>query len=220
MGSFRNRKEAGILLADHLKGYANEKSTLYALPRGGVPVAYEISVRLGIPLDVLVVKKIGAPGQEELALGAVTEGDPPLVYWNHEVIDSLGFSVTHMKPYLEAKKSELGEIVQIYRGAEGFNPDMSRTSIIVDDGIATGATVEAAIQYFRTRGAKKVVVAAPVSSWDVAKKLSREADDFISIVKPRFMSSVGEFYDDFRELDHAEAKKMLEDAQKLAKGKA
>lgn len=217
MGTFKDRKEAGVLLAERLKEFTSEKCTLYALPRGGVPVAFEVSLKLLMPLDVLIVKKIGSPGQEELALGAITEGDPPLVYWNLEVLSSLGLNASHMESYVESKKDEVRRISQIYRGKEEFALDFTRTAIIVDDGIATGATVKAAIRYFRAHNAEKVVVAVPVAAWDVAREISREADAFISVIEPRYMGSVGEFYDDFRELDHVEIRRMVLEARKFVR---
>ncbi len=210
--TFRDRADAGDRLAKLLTKYHGSKCTLYALPRGGVPVGFQISQMLGIPLEILIVKKIGTPGQEELALGAVTEGDPPTVYYNSPILADLGISDESMRFLLEAKIEEINGLVEFYRNGERLTYDPGTIPIIVDDGIATGATMKAAIKYFKNHGAGEVVVAVPVMTREMEEELVSEGCTAFSAQTVKYMTSVGEFYRDFSEVEYSETKFMLEKA--------
>ncbi len=214
---FSNRKEAGIRLAELLAEYKGKKCVLYALPRGGLPVAYQVSQELSVPLDVLIVKKIGAPYQEELALGAVTEGNPPAFYYNHDLLAQTGYSEQSLEPIARKKRGEIEELKGYYREEGDIKLDPEVTAIIVDDGIATGATVKAAVKFFRERGFKKVVVAVPVAHEAVLREIWKIADETYCVDPVPYMYAVGEFYRDFGEISHDEAREILINARKIAR---
>lgn len=213
---FSDRKEAGQRLADLLKEFRGKKCVLYALPRGGLPVAYEIAVELSIPLDILIVKKIGAPFQEELALGAVTEGIPPSYYYNSDLIGRIGYSESDLDGIARKKREEIAELRSFYRGETELALDPDSTAIIVDDGIATGATVKAAVGFFHEHGYRKVAVAVPVAHEEVLKEIWNVADETYCVDPVPYMYAVGEFYRDFREISHKEAKDILLKARSMS----
>jgi len=213
---FRNRTEAGRRLAERLRHLRGTNPVVYALPRGGVPVALPIAEALGAPLDLMLVRKIGAPGQPELALGAVVEGDPPQTVVNEDVAALVGVPPDFVT--MEAAQL-LGEIDRRRRLWLRERPAVSphgRVAIVVDDGIATGATVRAALLALERAGAARRVVAAPVAARPTAEALRSQCDEAVFLEEPEFLGAVGSFYDDFRQIEDAEVSALLRRAASSA----
>jgi putative phosphoribosyl transferase len=203
---FQNREEAGKVLAQRLAEYKKEKPVVLAIPKGALPLGSAIAEVLNSELDVVLVKKIGAPNNPELVIGALSEsGD---VYFTE-----MGQGLSH--EYLEARmRSELKKISQKRKQYGELRPRVNlngRTVIIVDDGIATGATMLAAIKSTRHKGAKKIVVATVVAPPETVRHLREEADEVIVIYTPTLFSNVGEFFDDFSQVTDKEVKDILRD---------
>lgn len=201
---FKDRTEAGRLLAKALAIYRNTKPVVLALPRGGVPVAAEVAKALAAPLDLLLVRKIGVPGQPELAMGAVVDGAEPIVVRNTEVIAATGVSAAEFDRICAR---EVAEIERRRRLCLGSRPPVDlhgATAIVVDDGIATGATMTAALRAIRRRLPAKVVLAVPTAAPDSLASLRKEADATICLLQPGYFGSVGQFYDDFRQVSDDE----------------
>lgn len=205
---FADRVEAGRALARALDKYAGRSdTTILALPRGGVPVGREIARALGLPLDVMVVRKLGLPVQPELAMGAIASGGA--VVLNEDVLRFLDDRATG----LEAVKSrELAEVLRRERSYRGDRPPLAmagRTAILVDDGLATGATMEAAVRALRALDADRVVVAVPVSSVEALERVSALADEVVCLEAPRFFSAVGQWYRNFEQTSDEEVRELL-----------
>jgi predicted phosphoribosyltransferase len=210
---FRDRRQAGQELAEELR-ILREKGVLpqpvvLALPRGGVTVAREVALVLDAPLDVLVVRKIGAPFHEELGVGAIVGGDPPL--YDRRALARLGLSETALGPVVERERRELRRREELYRQGREAPELRGRTVIVVDDGIATGSTARAALRFVRGRDPERVVLAAPVCAPDAAEMLQAEADDVICLDRPRMFTSVGEWYHDFGQLTDGDVLAALHD---------
>ncbi|MDO8360075.1 MAG: phosphoribosyltransferase family protein [Devosia sp.] len=202
--SFADRREAGQLLAQALHGYKLQQPVILALPRGGVPVAAEVATALGAPLDLLIVRKIGAPSFPELAMGAVVDGETPIVVRNEAVIVAEGVAEAD---FLAAEQRELAEIRRRrdrYIGDRPHPPLSGRTVIVIDDGIATGATVRAAIRALRQAHPKRIVVAVPVAAADTLIDLRREADEVVCLEAPEAMGAIGYYYRDFAQVSDDE----------------
>jgi putative phosphoribosyl transferase len=210
--SFRDRTEAGQRLAKALAAYTHRPGVIVlALPRGGVPVAFEIARALGVPLDVFLVRKLGVPGHEELAMGAIASGGARVV--NRSVVSSLGISEATMDFVAKRELHELQRRERTYRNGR-VAPDVTgSTVILVDDGIATGATMRAAIQALRQLGAGRIVVATPTSAWSTAQDLQTEVDEFVSLLRPEDFVSVGQWYDNFTQTTDDEVRALLERAR-------
>lgn len=212
MSIFTDRHHAGRVLALALSKYADRNDVvLLALPRGGVPVAFEVARQLGVPLDVFVVRKLGAPGEEELAMGALASGG--LCVLNQDVVQSRGIT---KKDILEATRIENHELARrdhAYRGERGPLDVSAKTAILIDDGLATGATMRVAIQALRQRDPAHIVAAVPVASPDTCSELSSEADDMVCAVTPEPFVAVGFWYDDFSETSDEEVRDLLEQAR-------
>src|SRR5256885_4028903 len=177
-GLFRNRREAGRLLAAKLAAYANRPDVLVlALPRGGVPVAYEVARALGVPLDVFVVRKLGVPGYKEFAMGAVATGGTRVL--NKEVVDGLNIPDHVIDAVAAREKQELARRERLYRGGRPPPDVKGRTVLLVDDGLATGATIRAAIQALRQLQPARIIVAIPTASPETCEELRTEVDDVI-----------------------------------------
>ena len=193
---FKNRQEAGQKLALALKKFKDKKDALIlALPRGGVVVAYEIARDLNLPLDLVVPRKIGAPFNEEYAIGAITETGEGI--FNQEAISSLNISQTYLNSKVAEERKEAERRLKIYRHDREPLNLANKTVIIVDDGIATGLTMRAAIKSVKEKKAVKIIVAVPVTATDSLKIIEKEADEVIYLDAPSFFGAVGEFYEEF-----------------------
>lgn len=211
MASFRDRHDAGARLSEALAGYAGVPGVVVlALPRGGVPVGYEIATRLSAPLDVLVVRKLGAPGQEELAMGAIASGDVAVV--DERVTSALGVSRAVLEAVAARERDELVTRERLLRGDRPPADVHGKIAIIVDDGIATGSTMAAAVAATRLRGAARVVCAVPVGPADACDTLTRRADEVVCLESPAWLHAVGQAYDDFTQISDERARELLDRA--------
>ncbi|MFI4998834.1 MAG: phosphoribosyltransferase [Reyranellales bacterium] len=197
---FLNREEAGRKLALALSAYAGRKPVVLALPRGGVPVAAAVAEALGAPLDLVLVRKIGAPQQPELALGAVVDGAEPTVVRNSEILAATGTSAAEFDAICKNALAEVERRRSRYLGKRAPIDVAGRVAIVVDDGIATGATVRAALRATRRRKPARLVLAVPVAAPDALESLRSEADAVVCLTSPERFRGVGEFYDDFHQL--------------------
>ncbi|MGZ3798326.1 MAG: erythromycin esterase family protein, partial [Pseudobdellovibrionaceae bacterium] len=215
MVHFQNRTEAGVILADklsHLKEeIKKEKPLVLAIPRGGVPVAFEVAKKLHADLDLLIVKKIGAPDNPELAIGAISEEGAP--WLNNNLIDYYGITAKEMEPLINEKLAEVKNLAFQLRGSHAAIPVEGRTLIIVDDGIATGATLRVAIQFLRQRNPKKIIIAVPVAPEATLEPLRQLADEVICLETPSPFIAVGEWYRDFSQVSEGEVLNLLHSPQ-------
>ena len=207
---FANRFDGGAALADRLSAYAQRSDTLIlALPRGGVPVGAEIAARLHAPLDIVFVRKLGAPDQPELAIGAVADGSEPEIVLNTELVALLDL---HEDYVATAAKRELAVIERRRREWVPLRPEVDaagHTVIVVDDGVATGMTMQAALRQQVRRRPARLIAAAPVAARDAAAMLDREADDVVCLLRPRNFGSVGSFYRSFVQVTDDEVAALL-----------
>lgn len=209
---FHNRRDAGRQLAAALSGYGGRDDVIVlALPRGGVPVAYEVARALRAPLDVLVVRKLGVPGQEELAMGAIASGG--LRVLDAPLIRSLGITAAELERVTSAERRELARRELAYRGRRALPDLRRRTVIVVDDGLATGATMQAAIEALRQQEPAAVVAAAPVAARDTCDRLRGIADDCVCVQTPRPFYGVGAWYDYFAQVGDDEVRALLDAAR-------
>ena len=206
--AFPNRAEAGRLLAEKLEKYAGRNDVIVlGLPRGGVPVAYEVAQRLGVPLDVFIVRKLGVPGFEELAAGAIASGGVRVL--NEDVLRALPKADQIIESVTEKETAELERREKIYRDDRPAPELRDRVVILVDDGLATGATMRAAVKALRQRGVAKIVVAVPVGPPDTCREFEDEADETICASAPEFFQAVGQYYDDFSQTSDEEVRDLL-----------
>ncbi len=207
-GLFRDRRDAGRLLAEKLAAYANRPDVLMlALPRGGVPVAYEVARRLVAPLDVFVVRKLGVPGHEELAMGAVATGGVRVL--NDQLVEQLGIPDQMIDAVAARERQELARRERLYRGGRPPPDVRGRTVILVDDGLATGATMYAAIEALRKQNPGRIVVAVPTASPDTCEEMKAKADDVICAITPDPFQAVGRWYQDFSQTSDEEVADLL-----------
>ena len=207
-GLFRDRREAGRLLAERLAGYANRPDVLVlALPRGGVPVAYEVARALGAPMDVFVVRKLGVPGYEELAMGAVATGGVRVL--NDQLVERLGIPEQMIDAVAARELQELARRERLYRGGRPPPDVRGRTVVLVDDGLATGATMHAAIEALRQQNPARIVVAVPTASPETCEEMKTRADDVICAVTPEPFHAVGLWYHDFSQTTDEEVRDLL-----------
>ncbi len=214
---FEDRSEAGRALASALAQWRGAPDTVVlGLPRGGVPVAYEIASALGLPLDVLLVRKLGLPAQPELAMGAIASGGA--VVFNDDVIRYLPQGSDALEAVRQREQRELERRERIFRGDRPPLDMRDRTGILVDDGLATGATMEAAVRALRKLGAKRIVVAVPVASAEARDRVAELADEVVCLSAPAWFSAVGQWYREFGQTDDAEVSELLERAASGAAG--
>lgn len=208
---FSDRKEAGWKLAKLLTKYLDRPDILVlALPRGGVPVAYEVAKSIHAPLDVFVVRKLGVPGHEELAMGAIASGGVRVL--NPTVIDAIGISDDAIDAVAEREFQELKRRERTYRDQRPLPEMRGRTIILVDDGIATGSTMRAAIESLRKLEAARIVVATPTIARSTADEMEPEVDELISVMRPNDFAGVGQWYEDFSQTSDGEVRRLLEKA--------
>ena len=198
---FEDRKSAGQALAKSLTKYAGRDAIVIALPRGGVPVAAPIAEALGAPLDILMVRKIGAPGQPELAAGAVTEGDPPNLAINKDIVRYLGISDQYLETTSQSLLAAMAKRRAAMGAAESVRNLADQSVILVDDGVATGATVKAAIGALRAQKIAHLCLAVPVASPETAAVLQGLVDDFVCLEQPSFFQAVGAHYRVFDQVE-------------------
>jgi putative phosphoribosyl transferase len=209
---FRDRAEAGRALAPLVAGTlpATEDAVVLALPRGGVPVAFEVAAELDVPLDVIVVRKLGVPSQPELGMGAI--GEEGVCVLNPDVIRHLSITESALRRVEERERAELERRAERYRHGAPMTPLEGRTVVIVDDGLATGSTARAAIQVARAHGARRVVLAVPVAPQDTIDDLAAVADDVVCVASPRPFTAIGQWYRDFRQTSDDEVSRLLSGA--------
>jgi putative phosphoribosyl transferase len=207
---FLDRRDAGRRLAAELAALANERPVIIALPRGGVPVAFEVARALDAPLDILAVRKLGAPGNPELGVGAVAEDGTGVL--DPQSAGMLGMTEAMLDATLAQESRELRRRVERYRDGRPSIPVSGRTVIVVDDGLATGLTDLAAVRALRKRSASRIVVAAPVGSGDSVSMLAEEADQVVCLTVPRHLFGVGMWYRDFTPVSDAQVLALLADA--------
>jgi putative phosphoribosyl transferase len=206
--AFLNRAEAGRLLAEKLEKYAGQDNVIVlGLPRGGVPVAYEVAKRLSVPLDVFIVRKLGVPGFEELAAGAIASGGVRVL--NQDVMRALPNANETIESITARETAELERREQSYRDGRPAPELRNRVVILVDDGLATGATMRAAVKALRQRGVAKIVVAVPVGPPDTCREFEDEADETICASTPEFFQAVGQYYEDFSQTSDEEVRELL-----------
>src|SRR6202158_677632 len=207
-GLFRDRRDAGRLLAERLAAFSNRRDVLVlALPRGGVPVAYEVARALGAPLDVFVVRKLGVPGYEELAMGAVATGGVRVL--NDQLVERLGIPDHVIDAVVARERQELARRERLYRSGRPPPDARGRTVILVDDGLATGATMHAAIQALRQQQPARIVVAVPTASPETCEEMRAEVDDVICAITPEPFHAVGLWYQDFSQTTAQEVRDLL-----------
>jgi predicted phosphoribosyltransferase len=204
---FADRRDAGRRLAKLLGHLAGPETIVLGLPRGGVPVAAEVARALDAPLDVIVVRKLGVPGHEELAMGAIGEGDVEVLHL--DVIEQLGITSDAIRAVARRESIELARRVEAFRDGSPPPDIAGRRVIIVDDGIATGSTIRAACQVARAQGAARVVIAVPVAPFGWEQHMSEVADELICVDSPRRFGAIGAFYRDFRQTSDEEVTSLL-----------
>lgn len=212
--SFADRRDAGRQLADLLLAYKGTAALVLALPRGGVPVAYEVARALSLPLDIMLVRKLGVPGQAEFAMGAIANGDVEVL--NQDVVDSLEIPADVIEAVAARERAELARRNTLYRAGRAPPELRDRTVIIVDDGIATGADMRAAVAAANAQHAGRVVVAAPVASRSAAAMLRDMVDEVALLEVPQSFVGVGMFYRDFSQTPDREVTRLLSDAQAVS----
>ncbi len=215
---FADRAEAGRLLAAELATRSTaQPGVVLALPRGGVPVAFAIARQLHLPLDVIVVRKLGVPWQPELAMGAIA-GQTRIL--NYALIEQLGISGKEVDSIVAAEQAEMRRREERYRAGEAA-PDLhNRTAILIDDGLATGSTMLAAVRHVRTLHPARVIVAVPVGSKDACNLLRGEADELICLAAPEMFGAVGQWYRHFEQVSDEEVETLLAESRRLPSGSA
>lgn len=197
---FRNREEAGARLAREVAKLAPEAPVVYALPRGGVPVAAPIAAALKAPLDLLLVRKIGVPWNPELAAGSVVDGETPDIVLNDEVVRTAGLSQAEIKAIADSELKEVERRRARYLPGREPVSAKGKTAILVDDGMATGASMRSAVAAVRRREPRRVVVAVPVAAAETVEEFRKLVDDVVCVAAPTGFGAVGYYYDDFRQL--------------------
>jgi putative phosphoribosyl transferase len=206
---FVNRSDAGRQLAQALLPYRGRRPVVLALPRGGIPVAAEVAAALKAPLDLVLVRKIGVPGQPELAMGAVVDGGNPIVVRNDDVIALAGVDESEFRAIRDREMGEIERRRRLYLGNRAAVDVTGRVAIVIDDGIATGATARAALRATRMRGPARLVLAVPVAATDTLAALRHEADAVVAVEHHASFGAIGFYYADFRQLSDSEVKDLM-----------
>lgn len=208
LNRFKDRRDAGRQLAAKLKEYKRHPGVLVlGLPRGGVVIADEVAKELDTPFEILLVRKLGVPWQRELAMGAVGEGG--VLVLNPEIIEALDLSAVEIEKAAEEEKKEILRRQLAYRGHHAPPVVAGREVIVIDDGLATGATMKAAVQTLKKRGAKKIIVAVPVGDSETCREMGKEADKVICLSTPHPLQSIGQWYYDFQQVSENEVVGLL-----------
>jgi putative phosphoribosyl transferase len=211
MNRFQDRTDAGRYLADRLQKYAYQPATtVLGLPRGGVVVAFEVSQGLGLPLDIFLVRKLGVPGYEELALGAIASGGIQVI--NHDVVRSMGISASEIREIARKEEAELNRRELVYRNNRPGLNVKDHSIILVDDGLATGATMLAAVTALRKQAPRKIIVAVPVAAADTCEEFRGKVDDIVCGIAPAHFDAVGNWYEDFTQTTDEEVIRLLREA--------
>lgn len=214
MDKFIDRTDAGIILAQHLEEYTHQKNTLVlALPRGGVPVAYEIATRLSLPLDIFIVRKLGFPEHEEYAMGALAPGG--VVIFNEALLKQINLDKTLINQVIEAEQKELRRRERVYRSNRPFPSLFGKTIILVDDGIATGFTMRAAIVAIRQHKPAMLVVAVPVAANETCVEIAPLVDKLVCPLRPVNFYAVGFWYKNFDQTSDDEVLELIAERQNL-----
>jgi putative phosphoribosyl transferase len=206
---FIDRSDAGRRLAQVLLPYRERRPVVLALPRGGVPVAAEVAAELDAPLDLVLVRKIGVPAQPELAMGAVVNGGAPIVVRNDDVIALAGITEAQFNAIRDRELAEIERRRRLYLGRRAPAPVEGRVAIVIDDGVATGATTRAALRAIRLRGPAQLVLAVPVAATDTLAELRTEADEVVCLEDHISFGAIGFYYSDFRQLSDQEVKDIM-----------
>jgi putative phosphoribosyl transferase len=210
---FKDRIEAGKLLAKELIKYKDDKDVLIlAIPRGGVVVAYEVAKLNRLPMDVVVIKKIGTPGNEELAAGAAGVGSYIL---NDEIVETYRISQDYLEEQINIKQMQIRQRYEFLRGNRPFYSVEGKTIVVIDDGLATGATMTMAIRLIKQGTPKRVVCGIPVAPQHTVKRLQTLIDQVVCLLQPLSFRAIGEFYQDFSQVEDNEARRLLEEAEKF-----
>ena len=213
MAQFRDRRDAGKILAQELLDYADRSDVIVlALPRGGVPVAYEVAKALNAPLDIFIVRKLGLPGREELAIGAIASGGIRVL--NEDIIRALNIPEELINKVAQRELQELQRREQSYRGDRPAPEVRDRTVILVDDGLATGASMRAAVAGLRVREPARIVIAVPTAAPETCNALEFEVDEIVCAITPEPFYGVGLWYEDFSQTTDEEVRKLLEEANR------
>jgi putative phosphoribosyl transferase len=207
---FKDRMQAGIQLAAELLRFKEQDPVVLALPRGGVPVGFEVAKALDAPLDLILVRKIGAPLQPELAMAAVVDGERMDLVINEDVLEALGLSEEDVRERAKREVEEIERRRQLYLGGRERATARGRTALVVDDGIATGATMRAALRAVRRREPRRLVLAVPVAPPETVDELRHEVDEVVCLAMPSPFGSIGRFYVDFRQVDDDEVRDLLD----------
>ena len=210
MDKFKDRYAAGKILAKQLATYHHKNTIALALPRGGVPVAYEIAKALAVPLDVFIVRKLGVPGHEELAMGAIASGGA--TYLNKAIIEQLDISDETLKEVKSSQEKELQRRDALSRGGKPFPDVCGKTILLIDDGIATGATTRAAIKALKLQHPERIVLVVPVASSSTLAEIENEVDEIICPLKPINFYAVGLWYEQFSQTSDEEVAHLLDKA--------
>lgn len=212
---FRDRRDAGRRLVPRLEHLRDAHPVVLALPRGGVPVAFEVARALGAPLDLLLVRKLGAPGHPELAVGAVVDGAHPQTVINEDIRHGLAVSDAYIEAESVRELRELERRRTAYGRGQTPVDLRGRTVVVVDDGIATGATTRAALRGLAGAGAARRVLAVPVAPPEVTAELESECDELVVLLLPHVFGAVGRFYDDFAQTEDTEVTALLDRANRV-----
>jgi len=207
-GILKDRQDAGRRLAELLLQYKNQPDCIVlGLPRGGIVVAYEVAVQLNLPLDACIVRKLGVPWQPELAMGAIATGGVRVL--NDDVVRDCGISPAEIDAVATREQHELTRREQAYRPGQPFPGVAGKTVIVVDDGVATGATIRAAIQVIRQQGAARIVIAVGAAPPSTVRELEHEADQVVAVLTPEPFAAIGAWFQDFEQVSDAEVQQLL-----------